>query len=107
MQGALDLGERGILVTGRLDRLGRDALDMQEVVALLLDHGVRIVSLKDGIDNASGRGGTVLKLLTNILAGFAEFVAERCVYFIVVAMLAWHRDLPSLAPLGGPSTSAT
>ncbi len=42
------------------------------MVALLLDHGVRIVSLKDGIDSASGLGGTVLKLLTNILAGFAE-----------------------------------
>jgi len=72
MRAALDLGERGVLVTGRLDRLGRDALDTQEVVALLLDHGVRIVSLKDGIDSASGLGGTVLKLLTNILAGFAE-----------------------------------
>jgi DNA invertase Pin-like site-specific DNA recombinase len=73
---ALGLGSEGVLVVAKLDRLGRNALDVQETLALLLDAGVRVVSLGDGVDSASGMGGAILKLLTNILATFAELEKE-------------------------------
>lgn len=73
---ALSLGSDGVLVIARLDRLGRNALDVQETLALLLDAGVRVVSIGDGVDSASGMGGAILKLLTNVLATFAELEKE-------------------------------
>jgi site-specific DNA recombinase len=73
---ALAFGEGVVLVVTKLDRLGRDALDIQEVIALLLDSSIRIVSIGDGIDSASGMGSAILKVLTNILATFAELEKE-------------------------------
>lgn len=66
-------------VVYKLDRLGRTSLDIQEVLALLLDAGVRIVSIGDGIDSASSMGSTILKLLTSILATFAELEKDTIV----------------------------
>ena len=65
-----------VLVVYKLDRLGRNALDVQETLAVLLDAGVRVVSLADGVDSASGMGAALLKLLTSILATFAELEKE-------------------------------
>lgn len=65
-----------VLVVYKLDRLGRDAIDVQETLAVLLDAGVRVVSLADGVDSASGMGAALLKLLTSILATFAELEKE-------------------------------
>lgn len=76
IRSALELGRDGILVVAKLDRLGRNALDVQETLALLLDAGVRVVSLGDGVDSTSGMGSAILKLLTNILATFAELEKE-------------------------------
>ena len=73
---AAERDEHPVLVTYKLDRLGRNALDVQEVLATLLDAGVRVVALGDGIDSASGLGGSLLKLLTSILATFAELEKE-------------------------------
>ncbi len=72
LKAALDLGPSGVLVVGRLDRLGRNAIDVQETLAVLLDSKVRIVSLGDGVDSESGMGSAILKLLTTVLATFAE-----------------------------------
>lgn len=68
-------GGGACLVVYKLDRLGRDAIDVQETLAVLLDAGVRVVSIVDGVDSASGMGAALLRLLTSILASFAE--AER------------------------------
>lgn len=65
-----------VLVVYKLDRLGRNAIDVQETLAVLLDAGVRVVSLADGVDSASGMGAALLKLLTSILATFAELEKE-------------------------------
>jgi site-specific DNA recombinase len=73
---ALELGDRGCVVVYKLDRLGRSALDVQETLGLLLHAGVRVVSVVDGIDSASGMGAVLLKLLTSILASFAELEKE-------------------------------
>lgn len=76
LHAAFEGGHRAVLVVYKLDRLGRNALDVQEVLAALLDAGVRVVSLADGVDSASGMGAALLKLLTSILATFAELEKE-------------------------------
>lgn len=73
---ALERGENATLIVYKLDRLGRDALDVQEALAVLLEAGVRVVSISDGVDSASGMGAALLKLLTSILATFAELEKE-------------------------------
>lgn len=75
---ALECAERGptTLVVYRLDRLGRNAVDVQEALAVLLDAGVRVVALCDGVDSASGMGEVVLKLLVSILSTVAELERE-------------------------------
>lgn len=70
-------GKDVVLVVYKLDRLGRNAIDVQETLAVLLDAGVRVVSLSDGVDSASGMGAALLKLLTSILATFAELEKEN------------------------------
>ncbi len=76
MRAVLELGHEGILVVYKLDRLGRNALDVQETLAVLLDAKVRVVSLADGLDSASGMGSALLKLLTGVLSTFAELERE-------------------------------
>jgi site-specific DNA recombinase len=76
LRSCLRRGAGTVLVVYKLDRLGRNALDVQEVLALLLDSGVRVVSLVEGIDSGSGMGAMLLKLLTSILATFAELERE-------------------------------
>jgi DNA invertase Pin-like site-specific DNA recombinase len=73
---ALELGSEGCLVVYKLDRLGRSAIDVQETLGLLLLARSRVVSVVDGIDSASGMGAVLLKLLTSILASFAELEKE-------------------------------
>ncbi|MEN3313731.1 MAG: site-specific recombinase [Actinomycetota bacterium] len=72
----LDHAPGAALVVYKLDRLGRNAIDVQETLAVLLDAGVRVVAIADGVDSASGMGAALLKLLTNILATFAELEKE-------------------------------
>ena len=76
LRSALGAGKDATLVVYKLDRLGRSALDVQEIVGTLLDAGVRVVSIADGVDSASGLGGAVLKLLVSILSTFAELEKE-------------------------------
>lgn len=76
LKAVLEAGQGAVLVIYKLDRLGRSAIDVQEVLAVLLDAGVRVVSLADGVDSASGMGAALLKLLTSILSTFAEMERE-------------------------------
>ena len=76
LRAALETGDGAVLVVYKLDRLGRNAIDVQETLAVLLDGGVRVVSIADGVDSASGMGAALLKLLTSILATFAELEKE-------------------------------
>jgi site-specific DNA recombinase len=75
----LQAGSGSILVVYKLDRLGRNALDVQETLAVLLDAGVRVVAIADGVDSASGMGAALLKLLTGVLATFAELERETII----------------------------
>ncbi len=72
LRAALELGSDAVLVCYRIDRIGRTAIDVQEILAVLLDAGVRVVSLADGVDSGSGMGAMVLSILTNTLATLSE-----------------------------------
>jgi DNA invertase Pin-like site-specific DNA recombinase len=62
-----------ILLCWKLDRVFRSFTDMVNTLQLLVDLGVEFVSLKDaGVDMTTASG----KLLTHILAAFAEFEAS-------------------------------
>lgn len=71
-----ELGKDGVLVVARLDRLGRNAIEVQVVLRDLLDAGIRVVAIADSIDSASGMGRSILRLLTSILANFFEMERE-------------------------------
>ena len=73
---ALQLGAEAIVVVTKLDRLGRNALGVQQTLADLLAGNVRIVAINDGVDSGSGMGTSILKLLTSILSAFAELERE-------------------------------
>lgn len=73
---ALQLGAEAIVVVTKLDRLGRNALGVQQTLADLLASNVRIVAINDGVDSGSGMGTSILKLLTSILSAFAELERE-------------------------------
>jgi site-specific DNA recombinase len=79
VRAVLERAPAAVFVVKKLDRLGRTAIDIQETLAVLLDAGVRVVALDDGVDSASGMGQALLKLLTNILATFAELEKETIV----------------------------
>jgi DNA invertase Pin-like site-specific DNA recombinase len=65
-----------VLVVAKLDRLGRNSIEVQIVLKQLTDAGVRVVAIGDGLDSASGMGASILKLLVSILASFAELERE-------------------------------
>ena len=67
---ALAVMKRGdILVTWRLDRLGRSLPHLIELVAALQDRGCGFVSLNEAIDTGSAGG----KLVFHIMGALAEF----------------------------------
>jgi DNA invertase Pin-like site-specific DNA recombinase len=62
-------GEISKLVVWRIDRLGRTAKGLTALFALLRQHKVGFVSIKDGIDLSTPAG----RVVANILASIAEF----------------------------------
>lgn len=60
------------LVVWRIDRIGRSMIDVITTVTDLLERGVRVRSLSDGIDPATREG----RLMLNLMATFAEYERE-------------------------------
>ena len=64
------------LVVLKLDRLGRDSIDVKQTVIYLQSKGIKVVSLDLGeVDLTSPEGG----LMFNIMSAFAEFERMRIV----------------------------
>ena len=67
----------GVVVVWRLDRLGRTAGEMLNLLDELYAAGVRFVSVRDRIDISTASG----RLFRTILAGFAQYeramISER------------------------------
>jgi putative DNA-invertase from lambdoid prophage Rac len=66
------LGQGDSMVVARLDRLGRDTVDVMGLVRSLTESGVRVRILNIGIETGTPNG----QLFLTILAGFAQFERE-------------------------------
>lgn len=64
------------LVVLKLDRLGRDNIDVQQTVQDLLHRGIRVVSLDLPVPDLSSAEG---KLMLQMFSAFAEFEKNRIV----------------------------
>jgi len=66
------------LIVQKVDRIGRDAIEVQEIVKVLTDKGVKvIVSDLDGVDLSSLAGKIVLGVLSQIAEGERKTMLER------------------------------
>lgn len=63
------------VVVWRVDRLGRSLIDVLNTVNLLLERGINVRSVSDGIDPATSTG----RLMLNMLATLAEYERELIV----------------------------
>ncbi|HIH2382578.1 TPA: recombinase family protein [Klebsiella aerogenes] len=70
----LEKGDR--LVVLKLDRLGRDNIDVQQTIAMLVDKGIDVVSLDLPIRNLTSAEG---KLMLQMFSAFAEFEKSRII----------------------------
>lgn len=70
------LEEGDQLVVLKLDRLGRDNIDVQQTIAMLLTKGIDVVSLDLPVRNLTSAEG---KLMLHMFSAFAEFEKSRIV----------------------------
>lgn len=64
------------LVVLKLDRLGRDNIDVQQTIALLIERGVKVVSLDLPVSDLASSEG---KLMLQLFSVFAEFERNRLI----------------------------
>jgi DNA invertase Pin-like site-specific DNA recombinase len=71
MDGVRD-GSVKTIVVWRLDRMGRTAMGLTALFQELIDRGVNLVSIRDGMDLATPAG----RMMANVLASVAQFEKE-------------------------------
>jgi len=64
--------EGDVVVTWKLDRLGRDLAHILKTVKELTDRGVTLVSVTDGIDSSTAAG----RMMIGVLGSLAEYERE-------------------------------
>lgn len=64
------------LVVLKLDRLGRDNIDVQQTINMLLERGIKVVSLDLPVSDLASSEG---RLMLQLFATFAEFERNRIV----------------------------
>jgi putative DNA-invertase from lambdoid prophage Rac len=75
----LDRMEEGdTLVVTKLDRIGRDSIDVQQTVRLFSERGIRLVVLQLGnLDLTSSAGALMVKMLAAVADFERELIVER------------------------------
>lgn len=75
----LDRMEEGdTLVVTKLDRIGRDSIDVQQTVKLFTERGIRLVVLQLGnLDLTSSAGALMVKVLAAVADFERELIVER------------------------------
>ncbi|WP_296250894.1 recombinase family protein [uncultured Enterobacter sp.] len=68
----LEAGDK--LVVLKLDRLGRDNIDLQQTISMLIDKGIDVVSMDLPASNLASAEG---KLMLQMFSAFAEFEKSR------------------------------
>ncbi|WP_425399570.1 recombinase family protein [Aeoliella sp.] len=69
---AMQQGKVSTIVVWRIDRLGRKLVSLSKLFADLIDRGIGLVSLKDGLDLTTPAG----RLMAGVLASVAQFERE-------------------------------
>lgn len=64
------------LVVLKLDRLGRDNIDVQQTILMLMEKGIEVVSLDLPVRNLASAEG---KLMLQMFSAFAEFEKSRII----------------------------
>ncbi len=64
------------LVVLKLDRLGRNNIDVQQTIAMLVEKGIEVVSLDLPVRNLANAEG---KLMLQMFSAFAEFEKSRII----------------------------
>lgn len=90
---AMDYARAGdVLVVASIDRLARSVLDLQQIVAELLDRDVAVEFVKEGLRFTPEGGDPRDRLMLNMLASLAEFeralIRERQAEGIAIAKAA-------------------
>lgn len=77
----LDRMESGdTLVVTKLDRIGRDSIDVQKTVELFTEHGIRLIVLQLGnLDLTSSSGALMVKVLAAVADFERELIVERTI----------------------------
>ncbi|MFS7382908.1 recombinase family protein [Rahnella inusitata] len=65
-----------VLVVLKLDRLGRDNIDIQNTISMLMERGIRVVSLDLPVKDLTSAEG---KLMLQMFSAFAEFEKSRII----------------------------
>jgi putative DNA-invertase from lambdoid prophage Rac len=66
------------LVVTKLDRIGRDSIDVQQTVRLFGEHGIRLIVLQLGnLDLTSSAGALMVKMLAAVADFERELIVER------------------------------
>lgn len=68
------LERNDVLVVLKLDRLGRDNIDVQKTIELLMERGIKIISLDLPVKDLTSAEG---KLMLQMFSAFAEFEKAR------------------------------
>lgn len=78
-QKLLDRMEEGdTLVVTKLDRIGRDSIDVQQTVGHFIERGIRLVVLQLGnLDLTSSAGGLMVKVLAAVADFERSLIVER------------------------------
>lgn len=72
------LEEGDTLVVTKLDRIGRDSIDVQQTVRLFSERGIRLVVLQLGnLDLTSSAGALMVKMLAAVADFERELIVER------------------------------
>jgi DNA invertase Pin-like site-specific DNA recombinase len=78
LAGLLDYVREGdTVVVWKLDRLGRNTLNILETVKALTDRGVTLISTTDGIDSSTAAGRMMIGVLGSLAEYERELVKER------------------------------
>jgi len=65
-----------ILIVLKLDRLGRDNIDVQNTISMLMKYGIKVISLDLPVKDLTSAEG---KLMLQMFSAFAEFEKTRIV----------------------------
>jgi len=82
------LEEGDTLVVAKLDRLGRDNIDVQTTINALLERGIKVRCLDIPVEDLTSAEG---KLMLQLMASFAEFEKSRIRERTLAGMKASHK----------------